>query len=126
MTETIGSSPTGQDLVRKPVSAFLWWYLPSAIALTTTAVRMTLLETAAIWSVAFTWMGVGCFLNAIRCHRLHCYVSGPVFIIGALAAALDGTGALQLGPYALNFIIWGTIGLVLLSFAPEFVWRKYI
>lgn len=126
MAETIGSSANHRDMVGKPVSAFLWWYLPSAIGLTTMVVRMTLLETAAIWAVAFTWMGVGCFLNAVRCHRLHCYVSGPAFIVGAIAAALAGTGALQLGPHALNYIIWGTIGVVFLSFTPEFVWRKYV
>jgi len=34
-----------------------------------------------------------CVLNARRCHRLHCYISGPVFLLGAVAPLVDGSGS---------------------------------
>ena len=67
-------------------------------------------------------MGTGCVLNAIRCRRLHCYISGPAFLLGALAAGLFGLGAV---PQTLNNIVSATLGIVLLSFVPEIVWRRY-
>jgi hypothetical protein len=125
MADIAGNPVVQHDMVRKPVSALIWWYLPLALAFTSSAVGMTLGETAAVWTMAFAWMGAGCVLNAIRCHRLHCYLSGPAFIGGAVAAALSGMRFLQLGPHGLNYIVWGTLGLVLLSFVPEHIWRKY-
>ena len=126
MAATIEHPTIRHDMVRTPVSALLWWYLPGGLAFAFSALGLTLRETSAVWAIAFIWMGIGCALNAMRCHRLHCYVSAPAFFAGALAAALAGTGALQLGPFALNYIVWGTIGLVMLSFVPEMVWRKYV
>lgn len=118
------SSPN--DMVRRPVSALLWWCLPIALAVAASALRLPIRELAAFWSAAFVWMAVGCFLNAHRCHRLHCYISGPAFLAGAAAASLLAAGALANGPNTLNFIATGTFAVVLASFLPEFVWRKYL
>ena len=45
---------------------------------------------ALIWVALFVWMGTGCILNARRCHRPHCYISGPVFLLGAVARLVGG------------------------------------
>ena len=37
-----------------------------------------------IWIVALLWMGGACLVNAVRCGRLHCYVTGPFFLLGAI------------------------------------------
>jgi len=29
-------------------------------------------------------MGGACLVNAVRCGRLHCYVTGPFFLLGAI------------------------------------------
>ncbi len=81
--------------------------------------------TALIWMVSFLWMGTGCILNARRCHRLHCYISGPAFFLGAAALALLAAGIALLGPHSLNNIVGLTLAVALLSFVPEMIWRKY-
>lgn len=128
MVKTIDNMTQGSrnDLVGQPVSALLWWWLPAGLAVLAEATRLSLHELAAVWSAAFVWMAVGCFLNAYRCHRLHCYISGPAFLAGAIAAGLLASGALANGPNTLNFIAAGTFAMVCVSFLPEFVWRKYV
>jgi hypothetical protein len=100
--------------------------LPIAIGVASGSLGLTLRENAAVWAVAFAWMAAGCFLNALRCHRLHCYFSGPVFLAGAVVAAAVASGVDHLSPSALNYDIAATFVLVLLSFTPEAFWRKYI
>src|SRR5262249_53094295 len=50
-----------------------------------------------LWPTLLTWMGAACLLNARRCHRLHCYLTGPYFLLLALAALLYGLGVIPLG-----------------------------
>jgi len=71
-------------------------------------------------------MATGCLLNARRCHRLHCYISGPVLLLGGLFAGLVAAGAFGLGIQAFNNAVSATLILALLSFVPEFVWKRYV
>ena len=43
-----------------------------------------------VWTPALAVMGIACVANAARCGRLHCYITGPVFLMGAALAALRG------------------------------------
>jgi Kef-type K+ transport system membrane component KefB len=81
---------------------------------------------AGIWIVVLVWMGIGCLLNARRCHRLHCYFSAPIMLLGALVVGLIGFGVVTLGAHALNNTISITLVLALLSFIPEMIWGKYV
>ncbi len=123
MIDTAIDPRSRHDMARKPVSAFLWWCLPIVVGIASGSLGLR--ENAAVWAVAFTWMAAGCFLNALRCHRLHCYFSGPVFLIGAGVAALVAGSVVHLAN-ALNYDIAGTFVLVLVTFTPEAFWRKYI
>lgn len=116
---------TQVDWVQHPVSALLWWCLPLTAGFAVTLVSLPQPATALVWAFAFTWMGVGCVLNARRCHRLHCYISGPAFFLGAIVVGLIGLGVLALGAHALNDAVGFTLAAALLSFVPEIVWRKY-
>lgn len=78
-----------------------------------------------IWMALFVWMGIGCVLNALRCHRIHCYISGPIFLLGALSCGLIAAGVLTFGPHALNNFVSITLVLALLSFVFEAIWGKY-
>ena len=91
--------------------------------MSTSAAGLPLRAVAFTWTVAFAWMGTGCVLNALRCHRLHCYISGPVLLAGAAAAAPIGLGILS--GHALNAVVWITTGLVILSFVLETVLGAY-
>jgi hypothetical protein len=115
---------TRRDWVDRPGMGFVWWCLPLGIGVASnflTSARAT----ALIWMVSFLWMGTGCVLNARRCHRLHCYISGPVFFLGAAALALLAAGIELLGPHSLRQIVGITLCFSLLSFLPEMIWRKY-
>jgi hypothetical protein len=122
----LAAERSATDLARQPVSAVLWWCLPLALGIGAGFLRLPLSEAAAIWSASFVWMGAGCVLNARRCHRLHCYISGPAFLAGALFAALIASGATLFGARALSDTIGATFALVLASFVPELFGRKYL
>lgn len=115
-----------QDWVSKPLYCLLWWIAPVAVAVLadhlTTGRRISVLA----WAVALAWMGLGCLLNARRCHRRHCYLTGPILLVTATVLGLDAAGVLSLGSSGINMVLWGAFGLSLLSFVPELIWGKYV
>lgn len=50
-------------------------------------------------------MGIACLINARRCGRLHCFVTGPLFLIGAVATALDAFEITNLGGWLIAGIV---------------------
>ncbi|MBS0470926.1 MAG: hypothetical protein JSR60_07635 [Proteobacteria bacterium] len=124
-TEGPPTRETRTDFLQQPVSALLWWCLPLAAGFAASLFAIPPRAAALVWTIAFIWMGTGCVLNAQRCHRLHCYISGPVFFLGAVATGLLLSGALTLSQRALNDIVGFTLIAALLSFVPERIWRKY-
>jgi hypothetical protein len=115
---------TRNDWVTRPGAGFFWWCLPLGVGFATNFFALPVRGTAIIWVILFVWMGTGCILNAHRCHRLHCYISGPVFLLGAAALGLLAAGLPAFGPHSLNTIVGVTLLAALLSFAPE-IWKKY-
>jgi hypothetical protein len=124
MTEAAPSSPQN-DWARRPGPALIWWCIPLSLALAFSLTIHASRIVAGVWVIALGWMGIGCALNAMRCHRLHCYFSGPILLLGALAAGLIGFDVVTLGPHAFNDAISLALMLALLSFVPEMVWSKY-
>jgi hypothetical protein len=114
------------DWVRRPGTGFVWWCLPLGVGIAANFFASSPHVAALVWVASFVWMGTGCLLNARHCHRLHCYISGPAFFLGAVALALFATGVALLGPHSLNNIVGITIIVALLSFLPEMIWRKYL
>ena len=57
-----------------------------------------------VWTVALATMGVACIVNAVRCGRVHCYLTGPFFLLMALAALSYGLGILHLGGNGWNVL----------------------
>ena len=43
-----------------------------------------------VWAGALFWAGAACAANAFRCGRLHCYITGPLFLLGGLAILFAG------------------------------------
>lgn len=122
-----GVSPSCEppdDFVRRLVPALVLWCLPLCLGFGATLLRLPIQVEALVWMIVFVWMGAGCVLNARRCHRLHCYISGPIFLFGAAAAGLLASGFL--GSTHFNYIVDVTLVLALLSFVPEMTWRKYL
>lgn len=84
-------------------------------------------SSAIVWAVALTWMGLACILNALRCGRLHCYLTGPFFLFMAGASLLHGFEIVWLGTYG---CLWLTLALIVVGgglfwYVPERMWGKY-
>ena len=115
---------TRSDWVTRPGAGVFWWCLPLGIGFAANFLALPTRGAASIWAILFVWMGTGCILNARRCHRLHCFISGPTFLLGAVVLGLLAAGLLALGPHSLNNIVGITLLVAFLSFVPE-IWKKY-
>ena len=79
-----------------------------------------------VWTAALTTMGAACLVNALRCGRIHCYLTGPLFLALGVIALLFGLGVLPLGRNGWNLIGLTTlVGAVLLCCVPEGLFGKY-
>jgi hypothetical protein len=114
-----------KDWFRQPLSFCLWWGLPIAIGALVGFLHVPFRIGAGICAVLFLWMATGCLLNAIRCHRLHCYISGPLFLLGAAFAGLVASGAIVVRTQMFGNAVSAVLVLALLSFVPEMVWKRY-
>ena len=103
----------------------LWWGLPITIGVFANVPHLSQHIDAGVWAVVFAWMATGCLLNARRCHRVHCFISGPVLLLGSVFATLVMTGLIEPGASLFNNTINGTMLLALFSLVPEMVWRRY-
>lgn len=76
-----------------------------------------------LWIPSLVFAGGACVANAARCGRLHCFITGPVFLIAAAAALLDATKVVPLAwAWILAFVVAGTA----LGYGLEWVRGKYI
>lgn len=79
-----------------------------------------------VWPTLLTWMGAACLLNARRCRRLHCYLTGPYFLVLALTALLYGIGVVPLGPRGWSMLsVALIIGAPFLIYVPELAYGRY-
>ncbi|MGH8213595.1 MAG: hypothetical protein ACREPP_10255 [Rhodanobacteraceae bacterium] len=117
------------DWAGHPIGALVGWCLPIALVIIVDNLLPASLKAggapAFIWAAAFAWMGAACLLNARRCHRLHCYFSGPILLGAMLIAGLIGSEIVPFGRHGLDILTGVTFGLVLLSFVPELIFGRY-
>ena len=80
-----------------------------------------------VWPVALGWMGIACLVNAARCRRLHCFLTGPFFLLLAVLSLLHGLDIWYLGNNG-----WETLGIITISggvflwCVPERLFGKYV
>lgn len=112
----------GQDSARDlthGVSAWLLWCLPVVLLIAGGAWRQ---GGAWLWALAFAVMGAGCLANAMRCGRVHCYVTGPLFVLAAVWSLLAALGVTSLHANAVSLVV---LCLVLLAFLAEIPFGRY-
>lgn len=102
-------------------TAWIFWGLPAGVLILGACVGRT--WRTALWTPAFLVMGAACVYNAAHCGRVHCYITGPLFLVAALATLLTGAGVALLG--------WGWIGFgvvirTALAYVPERTRGKYV
>ncbi len=123
----MSEAPQHRDQLRKPLPFLVAWGLPIAMILSVNLLQKALPAKPVLLVIAgaYAWMGVGCVINALRCGRLHCYLSGPILLIGALLILLTGFTVLDPGPVTVMHINYATIILVILTFPLEWIWGAY-
>jgi hypothetical protein len=96
------------DLLGSRWVVLLWW-LPWALIViggfTHPVARMVL------WTAGFAVAGGACVVNARRCGRRHCFYTGPLYLLAALASLLYGLGMLPFGANGWGWIV----GVVLVT-----------
>lgn len=68
-------------------AAWFLWYLPILLVIVGGSWSRGRIW---LWVPAFAVMGVGCLANAALCGRMHCYFTGPLFLVAAIFVALAG------------------------------------
>jgi hypothetical protein len=112
-----------RDWARGATAFFIWW-LPGALLLLSVFVGGS--YRLALWPAALAWMGVACLLNARNCQRLHCYFTGPYFLLLGLIGVLHGIGTLPLGSYGWAILSAAfVVGGLALTYIPERLHGRY-
>jgi hypothetical protein len=107
MRDTTSLGPPQRDLLCSGMSGFFFGSLPwfaFALGWAVSPAWRTVL-----WTTSLGAMGTVCLLNASRCCRVHCYFTGPLFILGAVASLGYGLGLLPLGASGWKWICAVTV-----------------
>src|SRR5215472_11237119 len=98
-----------RDILSSRRRVFVLYWLPAIAIVVAGAPAISNGWRTVVWVVALTIMGAACIVNALRCGRVHCYITGPFFLLMALAALSYGLGILHLGRNG-----WNLLGLITL------------
>ena len=117
---------TSRDILSRPWLVLALFCIPAIAMVVTGSSSVSEGWRTVVWTAALSVMGIGCIANAARCGRVHCYLTGPFFLVMALVTVLFGLGVMPLGRNG-----WSLIGLTILVGAialcclPELAWGKY-
>jgi hypothetical protein len=115
----------GRNYERAPWVYLLWvvpFVLVMATSLAFSANLISLTVAGALWTFSVGWFGVGCFINGRSCGRVHCKIDGIAFPLLAVVGVLNVLAIVSL---SWN-LFWGVFLVILVaSFLPELVWKKY-
>ncbi len=107
------------------VAGAVFWF-PAVVLITSGFLDISQAWRTVVWVVALTAMGVACVVNAIRCGRVHCYATGPFFLIMAVVSLFYGLGVAPLGKHGWNLIsLTVIIGAIVLCCLPEAFLGRY-
>ncbi len=123
-----GCPPSGKsrDILASPWLAFALFCVPAIAIAATAGSTFSGGWRTAVWTAALAIMGIACLANAVRCGRVHCYLTGPFFLLMAVVSLLYGLKLLHLGTNAWNRIgLTILLGAVALCCLPEMLIGKY-
>lgn len=122
----MGAPLAGIDLLRQRWAVVAIYWLPATAIVASGFFAIPPVWRGALWAAALGTMGIGCIWNALRCHRVHCYATGPFFLVMAIIALLYGLGAVSLGELGWNML--GALalgGALLLYYGSERAFGAY-
>ena len=77
-------------------------------------------------ALAFLFIAVICLSNIARCRRVHCYLTGPLFLALGIALGLYSFRLFSFGADTWSILVnSGLIGGACLSFHMEMMWGRY-
>lgn len=79
-----------------------------------------------LWIPALLIMGAGCVVNARRCGRLHCYITGPIFLLAAVYVMLAEGNLVPLRPNIFALVVLLAAALACLAELPFGRYRKSV
>src|SRR5215471_9024488 len=115
-----------RDILSSWRRVFVLYWLPAIAIVVARAPAISNGWRTVVWVVALAIMGAACIVNALRCGRVHCYLTGPFFLLMALIALSYGLGILRLGGNGWNLLgLITLIGTIALWYLPEMFLGKY-
>jgi hypothetical protein len=112
-------------LSNRQMTIALYW-IPVLVLIVSGFLNLDQLWRVAIWTAALTTMAAGCIANALRCGRMHCYVTGPFLLIMAIVVLTRGLGATPIDDRSWNLIgLVVLVGTLVLWFVPEMFLGRY-
>ena len=115
-----------RDILSSPWRAFAVFWLPAIAIVVAGCSGFSSIGRTIVWTVALGTMGAACIANALRCGRVHCYITGPFFLVMALVTLLYGVGVVSLGRNGWNLIgLTILVGTIVLWCLPEMFLGKY-
>lgn len=76
-----------------------------------------------LWIASLGVAGALCVVNAVRCRRLHCYITGPVNLLGALLTALRAANLIRIPWMTLG---WAVVAGIVIGMIIEGLAGKYL
>ena len=124
--ESNATTCKSRDILSSRKRVFILYWLPAIAIVVAGAPAISSGWRTVVWTVALATMAVACIVNALRCGRVHCYVTGPFFLLMALVALSYGLGILHLGANGWNLLgLVGLVGVLALWYLPEMFFGKY-
>jgi hypothetical protein len=115
-----------RDILNRPLIRTLVYGAPILAIVAMGPLKPSRLTTGIVWFVSLGVMGGACLWNAWRCGRVHCYRTGPFFLLIGVIALLHGLELLSLGNkgwlWLGSLLLFGCTGLTVL---PEKIWGNY-
>lgn len=121
MTENTGLNQ--RDLLASAQTRLLFW-LPWLLILIGGFIGGV--TRTVLWTVGFGVASAVCLVNARRCGRRHCFYTGPLYLLAALASLLYGLHVLPLGEHGWNWIAGiAVVGSLFFCYVLEKLFGKY-
>jgi hypothetical protein len=120
------TTANARDILSRPRLAGILFWLPVIVLVATGTSLVNAHWRTVTWTLALSVLGAACTANAVRCGRVHCYLTGPFFLLMAAATLLYGVGVLPLGSNGWNLLgLTILVGAVTLCCLPELLFGKY-
>lgn len=121
-----GGTAHQRDILSSVFLSFVLFWLPAIAIVVTGSVHVSQTFRTIVWAASLSTIGTSCLANAARCGRIHCYATGPFFLVMAIVSVLYGFNFIPLGQKGWQ-IIGGIVlvGAVTLSCLPELLFGKY-